>query len=215
MSVFATAQQPAPPAQQVKVHVLNVYTPSQEEQKEIAAALPQVPKQPIFTPDFEVGRGRSTQDRDAIRTGRNTSMSREPATASDSTDLAQVSVANNAAAVTSLAAMLGSAIAVTRIGRERLGKRSVVLARSMASKSNPPPDQSAYEPLFRDSSSLMDRHRTLLQARQTVPEELANVGSASVKSNPQPATRRNRSAMRQPSGAEASANQIRDSAIQY
>jgi len=213
MSVFATAQQPAPPPQQVKVHVLNVCTPSQEKQKEIAPALPQVPKQPIFTPDFEVARGRGTQDHDPIRTGRNTSMSLEPATASDPTDLAQVSVADNA--LTSAAAMLGSAIAVTRIRLERLGKRSVILARCMASESNPPPDQSAYEPLFRDSSSLMDRHRTLLQARQTVPEELANVGSASVKSNPQPATRRNSSAMRQPSGADASANQIRDSAIQY
>jgi hypothetical protein len=190
MSVFATAQQPAPPPQQVKVHVLNLCTPSQEEQKEIAAALPKIQKQPIFTPDFEVARGRSTLDHDAIRSGGNTSMSREPATASDPTDLAQLSVADNAAAVTGAAPMLGSAIAVTRIRLERLGKRLVVLARCMASESNPPPNKSAYEPLSRDGSSLMDRYRTLLQARQTVPEELANVGSASVRSNPQLATRR-------------------------
>ena len=215
MSVFATAQQPLPHPKQVKVHVLNPCTPSPQEQKEIAVPLPKVPKRPIFTPDFDLARGRSTLDHDATRTRGNTSMSREPATASDPTDLSECLVADNAAAVTSAAAMPGSALAVTRIRLERFGKRSVFLARCMASESNPPPDQSAYEPLFRDGSSPMDRRRTLLEARQTVPEELANLGSASFKSNPQPATRTNGSTTRQPSGADASANQIRDSAIQY
>ena len=45
---------------QVKVNMLNVCTPSAEEQKEIAAALAKVPKQPLFDADFEVSRGRST-----------------------------------------------------------------------------------------------------------------------------------------------------------
>jgi hypothetical protein len=40
--------------------MLNVCTPSAEEQKEIAAALARVPKQPLFGNDFEVSRGRST-----------------------------------------------------------------------------------------------------------------------------------------------------------
>jgi hypothetical protein len=40
--------------------MLNVCTPSAEEQKEIAAALTRVPKQPLFGADFEVSRGRST-----------------------------------------------------------------------------------------------------------------------------------------------------------
>jgi len=58
-------QQPgeATPAQQqpqVKVNMLNVCTPSAEEQKEIASALARVPKQPLFGSDFEVSRGRST-----------------------------------------------------------------------------------------------------------------------------------------------------------
>ena len=51
----AAAQQP-----QVKVNMLNVCTPSAEEQKEIAAALAKIPKQPLFDTDFEVSRGRST-----------------------------------------------------------------------------------------------------------------------------------------------------------
>jgi hypothetical protein len=45
---------------QVKVNVLNVCTPSADEQKEIAAALARIPKQPLFATDFEVSRGRST-----------------------------------------------------------------------------------------------------------------------------------------------------------
>lgn len=56
-------QQPAnPPANepQVKVNMLNVCTPSSEEQKEIAGALARVPKEPLFGGDFEVTRGRST-----------------------------------------------------------------------------------------------------------------------------------------------------------
>lgn len=55
-------QQPAAASQepQVKVNMLNVCTPSAEEQKEIAAALAKVPRQPLFDADFEVSRGRST-----------------------------------------------------------------------------------------------------------------------------------------------------------
>ena len=53
----ATPQSPEP---QVKVNMLNVCSPSADEQKEIASALARVPKQPIFGADFEVTRGRST-----------------------------------------------------------------------------------------------------------------------------------------------------------
>ena len=40
--------------------MLNVCTPSPDEQKEIASALGRIPKQPLFGTDFEVSRGRST-----------------------------------------------------------------------------------------------------------------------------------------------------------
>ena len=64
-SAQVLAQEPAgnvPSSQQpqVKVNMLNVCSPSAEEQKEIAAALTRVPKQPLFGTDFEVSRGRST-----------------------------------------------------------------------------------------------------------------------------------------------------------
>jgi hypothetical protein len=60
---IAQEQPASPPAAaqpQVKVNMLNVCTPSAEEQKEIASALARIPKQPLFSSDFEVSRGRST-----------------------------------------------------------------------------------------------------------------------------------------------------------
>lgn len=55
-----SAQSPASQEPQVKVNVLNVCTPSKEEQNEISSALGRVPKEPLFGSDFEVSRGRST-----------------------------------------------------------------------------------------------------------------------------------------------------------
>ena len=49
----------------VKVNVLNVCTPSEEDQKEIASALERIPTRPAFSADFEVDRGRSVLDASA------------------------------------------------------------------------------------------------------------------------------------------------------
>jgi hypothetical protein len=64
ISSTAVAQQPAtqPGQPPVKVNVINVCTPSPEEQQELAMALSKIPKQPLFTQDFEVDRGRSILD---------------------------------------------------------------------------------------------------------------------------------------------------------
>jgi len=64
MAAVASAQQPPANAQtpQVKVNVLNVCTPSADEQKELSSALAKVPAKPAFGTDFEVSRGRSTLD---------------------------------------------------------------------------------------------------------------------------------------------------------
>jgi hypothetical protein len=77
--LFVAAQQP-----QVKVNMLNVCTPSADEQKEISSALARIPKQPSFAPDFEVDRGRSTLDEtpDFLKTASNTQVSGEPSIAS-------------------------------------------------------------------------------------------------------------------------------------
>ena len=52
-----TGGQAQPP---VKVNVLNVCSPSQEDQQTIASTLSKIPRQPLFTPDFELSRGRSS-----------------------------------------------------------------------------------------------------------------------------------------------------------
>lgn len=63
-SQAAPQQQPGEPGAsqqpQVKVNMLNVCTPSAEEQKEISSALARIPKQPLFGSDFEISRGKST-----------------------------------------------------------------------------------------------------------------------------------------------------------
>jgi hypothetical protein len=67
----------------VKVNVLNVCAPSPEEKQEIASALSHIPKQPLFSPDFEVDRGRSTLDEqpDFLKTGAGAQLSADSGTA--------------------------------------------------------------------------------------------------------------------------------------
>lgn len=82
----AAQEQPgnAPTSQpQVKVNMLNVCSPSAEEQKEIAAALARIPKQPLFSTDFEVSRGRSTlADVNFLQSGEGGHAPGEPSVAS-------------------------------------------------------------------------------------------------------------------------------------
>jgi hypothetical protein len=77
---LAAAQQPQP---QVKLNVLNVCSPSPEEQQEIASALARIPKQPSFSEDFEIDRGRSILDQapDFLQPGQNAQMSADSGTA--------------------------------------------------------------------------------------------------------------------------------------
>jgi hypothetical protein len=86
LAVSAHAQKtPDSPSSQpqVKVNMLNVCTPSADEQKEIATALARIPKQPLFTQDFEVSHGVSTLT-DApnfLQPGQSTQISDEPSVA--------------------------------------------------------------------------------------------------------------------------------------
>lgn len=207
------AQQPP-----VKVNVLNVCAPSEEEKKEIASALGRVPKQPLFSSDFEVARGRSSLSEAPgfLQAGQSAQMSDEPSVASwvrlrrdlsvqalfstvqysfsddgkhmietlvlhvrDPKDLVMVSIEDSASSVTSASGMLATSTPASRIKLERFGKSSVVLARCTGSEGGPPPDQSAYDPLFTSASSIMANYRSLLNARRTVPEELMKVAAES------------------------------------
>ena len=223
----ALAQQApeAPSTQpQVKVNVLNVCTPSAEEQKEIAAALARIPRQPLFTSDFEISHGRSTlTDSPNFLQPGSAQMSDEPSVARyvrirrefsvqalfasvqysfsddghnmvetlvlhvrDPKDLIQVSMEDSASSISSPANMVAANTPASRIRLERFGKSSVALARCTGSDNGPPPDQSAYEPLFRSASDVLANYRSLLGARRTVPAELAQVPPAGAKTAARP-----------------------------
>jgi len=96
----------------------------------------------------------------------------------DPKDLLLVAIEDSAAAVASPASMLATNTPATRIKLERFGKASIVLARCQGTEGTPPPDQSAYEPLFRSASAIAANYRDLLGVRRTVPEELARIGTA-------------------------------------
>jgi hypothetical protein len=218
----AGAQQPSQP--KVKVNMLNVCSPSPAEQEEIASALAGIPKQPLFSPDFEVDRGRSTLDErpDFLKVGASAQISSDSGTADwvrirrefsvqalfstvqysfsqdpknmvetlvfrvrDPKDLMQVAIEDNASSVTTPTIMLATNTPAGRIKLERFGKSSVVLARCLGTEGSPPPDQSMYEPLFQSATAIVANYRNLLAARQTVPAELARIGSVgAAKSKP-------------------------------
>jgi hypothetical protein len=81
LGLLATAQPPSQP--QVKVNVLNVCSPSPEEQREIASALARVPKQPLFGVDFEIDRGKSSLEVGPgfLQPGSGSQMASDPGTA--------------------------------------------------------------------------------------------------------------------------------------
>lgn len=223
------ADAPASQQPQVKVNMLNVCTPSAEEQKEIASALARVPKQPLFGTDFEVSRGRSTLTDMPVMldAGQPGHVAGEAPVANyvrirrefsvqalfslvqysfsndgenmvetlvlhvrDPKDLIEVSLEDSASAVTSAEGMLTSSTPVNRVRLERFGKSSVALARCYASQAGPAPDQSAYEPLFREASEVMTNYRSLLKAKSIVPEELAKVSGAAKPTAPTSKMRR-------------------------
>jgi hypothetical protein len=85
--VAASAQQsPAQQTPPVKVNVLNVCTPSAEDQKELSAALARVPGKPMFSKDYEIARGHSTLDPNAPVPG----MEAVPAGAASTADWVRV-----------------------------------------------------------------------------------------------------------------------------
>jgi hypothetical protein len=73
--------------------------------------------------------------------------------------------------------MLTANTPAARIKVERFGKASVVLARCPAVGDVPAHDQSAYEPLFRTASSILERYRDALGVRRMVPQELTHMNS--------------------------------------
>jgi hypothetical protein len=79
----ACAQSPTQTPPKVKVNVLNVCNPSADEQQQIASALSRIPKQPLFSQDFEIDRGQSnlTVSPDFLQPGSGAQPSTDPGVA--------------------------------------------------------------------------------------------------------------------------------------
>jgi hypothetical protein len=97
----------------------------------------------------------------------------------DPKELMQVSIEDSASSVASATAMLSASTPVSRVRLERFGKSSVALARCSGAEGNPATDESAYEPIFRTASSIMERYRDALGARKMVPQELVHLRAGS------------------------------------
>lgn len=211
---IALAQQPPSNAQQppVKVNVLNVCSPSSDDQKELTAALAKVPVKPSFGKDYEIARGHSTLDPNAPMPGMQSLPAEMAAAANwvrvrrefpnspfsnvqysfsvdannmvetlvlrvrDPKDLMEVTIEDSASAVVSPRAMMASNTPASRIKLERFGKSSVVLARCSATEGKPAPNQSAFEPIFSEASTILSHYRDALGVRRTVPQELSRMG---------------------------------------
>jgi hypothetical protein len=214
---MARGQQQQPP---VKVNVLNVCSPSQEEQQQIAAALARIPQKVSFSEEFEIDRGHSIleQSPELFPNGEHASASAESGTADwvrlrrefaasssfsrvqysfsrdpksmvetlafwlrEPKELMQIAIEASASPVTTPANMLATNTPASRIKLERFGKSSIVLARCLGSADAPPPDQSAYEPLFQSASVIAARYRDSLGVRHAVPEELSRLAAEGTK----------------------------------
>jgi hypothetical protein len=202
LSVLVSAQEaPKPPAAQVtppvKVNVLNVCTPSAEEQTQIKSAFSKVSAKHGFARDFEISRGRTTlqnaPESKFVRLRRDFppeaplmtaqySMSTDPVTTIEilvlrmrdpSKEFHELSfedrVSTGAAAPS---AVLGMDTPVTRIRLERFSKGSIVLARCEGV------DQSAYDPLFREATEIMAQYRKSLGLRDTFKSDINWLGGA-------------------------------------
>lgn len=199
------APQATPP---VQVNVINVCTPSPEEQKDIAAVMGRIPSNPAFSPDFEITRGRAASPPPDSGLSNWVRMRREfgagvpftsvqyavtvdakgvaetlvfPAKAGG--DLVQVALEDRVTSGTP-ASVLASDTPVNRIRVERLGKGSRGLARCENA------DQSAYEPLFAQAGDIMRRYRSILRVPATAGGELSRLGVANAVAAHAPAPKK-------------------------
>jgi len=190
----APAEKPAEKKDQpqVRINYLNVCTPSDDEQKEIRAALTSIPSAK-FTPDFEISRGRSSMAEAptanwvrlrrefapgvpyvaaqyAITVDEKAIIETLVFRSREAKDVLQVQLENTVTGAQDAKAVLDNDTPVNRMKLERFGKPSVGLSRCPAS------DQSKYEPLFRQASQVLANYRAAMGIKRLVPRELAMLG---------------------------------------
>jgi hypothetical protein len=179
----------------VKVNILNVCTPSLEDQRELKAALGRPPKAPSFATDYEVSRGLSTVEPGKtakyVRLRRDFksdsplatiqySLSTDPQTTvetlvfrgRDVKDLLALSIEDTLSTSASKpAAVVANDTPASRVRLERLGKTTVALARCEKI------DQSQYELIFTQASSVLANYRRILRLRTMLANEISWFGS--------------------------------------
>ena len=181
----------------MKVNVLNVCTPSADEQQELKEALAKVPKSPSFDSDFEVSRGVSTIE--TARTAKYVRLRRELKSDSslvtvqyslsadpentietvvfrgrEAKDLLALSIEDKlSTGVSRPATVIESDTPAARVRLERAGKTTVALARCEGV------DQSRYEPIFAQASSVFADYRRVLKLRSMLASDIAWLGSGS------------------------------------
>ncbi len=206
LAAFAQ-EQPAANQPQVRVNYLNVCTPSDTDQKEMAAALGTVPAKAVFATDFEVSRGRSTVTQAADET--NPGGPEKPTVSNwvrirreitnGNFNNAQYSFSVDEKGMTETLVFRArdlshSVLQVSLQDSLTTGTPAQVLAAntpvdririerngksSLVLARCPAADQSKYEPLFRAGSDVLARYRALLRVQQTVPADLARVAATS------------------------------------
>jgi len=180
----------------VKVNILNVCTPSADDQRELRAALARPPKTPSFATDYEISRGVSTVEpgksakyvrlrrelkSDSPLTTIQYSLSMDPENTvetlvfrgRDVKDLLALSIEDTLSTSASKpAAVVANETPASRVHLERLGKTTVALVRCEKV------DQSQYEPIFTQASLVLANYRRVLRLRTILADDLSWLRSA-------------------------------------
>jgi hypothetical protein len=178
----------------VKVNVLNVCTPSADEQQQLKSALGRLPKTPAFDADYEVSRGVSTVEEGSakyIRLRREVkgesplatvqySLSIDPESTietlvfrgRDVKDLLALSIEDKlSTSVSKPGAVIQAETPASRVRVERAGKTTVALSRCENV------DQSRYDPIFSQASSVLADYRRVLKLRSMLAQDIAWLSS--------------------------------------
>ena len=199
---FAVGQNPPPETKNeqnppVKVNVLNVCTPSAEEQQELTAALAKLPKSPSFDADYEISRGVATVEEGKrskyVRLRREVkgesplatvqySLSVDPESTIETLvfrgrevrDLLALSIEDKlSSSVSKASAVLAADTPASRVRVERAGKSTVALARCEGV------DQSKYDAIFSQASSILSDYRRVLRLRSMLASDIAWLSAGS------------------------------------
>lgn len=207
ISTIALAQnsQESKPAAQnppVKVNILNVCTPGADEQQGLKAAMSRLPKVPSFANDFEISRGVATIEEGTnaryVRLRRDFksdsplatiqySLSADPGSTIETLvfrgrevkDLLALSIEDKLSTqVSKPSTVIASDTPASRVRVERAGKTTLALARCEGV------DQSKYEPIFAQASTVLADYRRLLRLRTMLASDIAWVSSRPTVSAP-------------------------------